>query len=173
MTTRLGINRKVVVGHWKDESVQACIAAWLRAAAAWHDWQHLKVARFGDNMRDVAVTEGDKGEAQACFGYSVNGFGMGDLDCSVNLVSDAEVDRLVAEYDERYKIAGVLRSGGERRAGLREAAAIELGIRAFLVSGNFSAFTDTFQDLHGWQQLPGIPVQRLMEDGYGFGAEGD
>jgi L-arabinose isomerase len=173
MATRLGLNRKVVVGHWQEEEVQARIGAWSRAAAAWSDSQRLKVARFGDNMREVAVTEGDKVEAQARFGYSVNGFGVADLAGSVNLVSDAEVDRLVAEYDERYAVVEALRPGGERRASLREAAAIELGMRAFLDSGGFHAFTDTFQDLHGLPQLPGIAVQRLMADGYGFGAEGD
>jgi L-arabinose isomerase len=173
MATRLGLNRKVVVGHWRDEAVQARIGGWSRAAAAWSDWQGLKIARFGDNMREVAVTEGDKVEAQARFGFSVNGFGVGDLVCKVNRVSDAEIDRLVAEYDERYVMAESLRGGGERRAALREAAAIELGMRAFLESGGFHAFSDTFQDLHGLGQLPGIAVQRLMEDGYGFGAEGD
>jgi L-arabinose isomerase len=173
MATRLGLNRKVVVGHWQEPEVQARIGAWSRAAAAWSDSQRLKIARFGDNMREVAVTEGDKVEAQARFGYSVNGFGVGDLACSVTRVSDADIDRLVAEYDERYTVAEPLRPGGERRAALREAAAIELGLRAFLDNGGFHAFTDTFQDLHGIQQLPGIAVQRLMQDGYGFGAEGD
>jgi L-arabinose isomerase len=119
------------------------------------------------------VTEGDKVEAQARLGYSVNGYGMGDLAGSVGRISDAAIDRLVSEYDERYTVAEALRPGGERRASLREAAAIELGMRAFLEDGNFHAFTDTFQDLHGLPQLPGIAVQRLMEDGYGFGAEGD
>ncbi|HJZ95110.1 MAG TPA: hypothetical protein VKE70_01305, partial [Candidatus Solibacter sp.] len=126
-----------------------------------------------DNMREVAVTEGDKVEAQARFGYSVNGFGVGDLACMVSRVSDAEIDRLLAEYDDRYDVAESLRANGDRRAELREAARIELGLRAFLQSEDFHAFTDTFQDLHGLQQLPGIAVQRLMEDGYGFGAEGD
>ena len=173
MATRLGLNRKVVVGHWREEQVQARIGVWSRAAAAWSDSQCLKIARFGDNMREVAVTEGDKVEAQVRFGYSVNGFGVGDLACQVSRVSDADVDRLVAEYDEQYAMSETLRRGGERRASLREAAAIELGMRAFLESGGFHAFTDTFQDLHGLAQLPGIAVQRLMADGYGFGAEGD
>ena len=173
MATRLGVNRKVVVGHWHETEVQARIGAWSRAAAAWSDSQRLRIARFGDNMREVAVTEGDKVEAQARFGYSVNGFGMGDLACSVNRTSDAEIDRLVAEYEERYVVAEALRVGREHHAALREAAAIELGMRAFLENGGFRAFTDTFQDLHGLQQLPGIAVQRLMEEGHGFGAEGD
>jgi L-arabinose isomerase len=173
MATRLGLNRKVVVGHWQDDDVQARVGTWARAAAAWHDSQHLKIARFGDNMREVAVTEGDKVEAQARFGYSVNGFGVGDLACAIARVSAAEIDRLVAEYDETYRMADSLRAGGDRRAALREAAAIELGMRSFLENGGFGAFTDTFQDLHGLEQLPGIAVQRLMADGYGFGAEGD
>ena len=173
MATRLGLNRKVVVGHWQDGDVQSRLGAWSRAAAAWHDSQRLKVARFGDNMREVAVTEGDKVEAQARFGYSVNGFGVGDLACMVSRVSDSDIYRLVAEYDECYDVMDSLRAKGERRSELREAARIELGLRAFLKDGGFHAFTDTFQDLHGLQQLPGIAVQRLMEDGYGFGAEGD
>ena len=173
MTTRLGLNRKVVVGYWQDDEVHARIGAWSRAAAAWSDLQHLKIARFGDNMREVAVTEGDKVEAQARFGYSVNGFGVGDLVASVKAVPAAEIDRLVAEYDQRYSMAEPLREGGSRRVALRDAAAIELGLRALLGNGGFHAFTDTFQDLHGLQQLPGIAVQRLMADGYGFGAEGD
>jgi len=173
MATRLGLNRKVVVGHWQDDDVQARVGTWARAAAAWHDSQQLKIARFGDNMREVAVTEGDKVEAQARFGYSVNGFGVGDLACAIARVSAAGIDRLVAEYDETYRMADSLRAGGDRRAALREAAAIELGMRSFLENGGFGAFTDTFQDLHGLEQLPGIAVQRLMADGYGFGAEGD
>jgi L-arabinose isomerase len=139
----------------------------------WHDSQQLKIARFGDNMREVAVTEGDKVEAQVRFGYSVNGFGVGELACAVRQVSDAETDRLVAEYEERYAVAEPLRHGGPRYSSLRDAARIELGLRGFLEDGGFRAFTDTFQDLHGLNQLPGIAVQRLMADGYGFGAEGD
>lgn len=173
LATRLGVNRKVVVGHWRDPGVKAGLGAWCRAACGWHDAQRLKIARFGDNMRDVAVTEGDKVEAQACFGYTVSGFGVGDLACAVNQVSDAETDRLVAEYDECYDVAPALRHGGERHQSLRDAARIELGLRGFLEHGNFRAFTDTFEDLRGLDQLPGIAVQRLMADGYGFGAEGD
>lgn len=173
LAMRIGLKRKVVVGHWEDREVQEQLAAWSRAASGWHESQHLKIARFGDNMRDVAVTEGDKVEAQARLGYSVHGFGMGDLLCSVNQVSDSEIEELVAEYDERYIVAAALRAGGERRQSLKDAARIELGLRAFLENGNFNAFTDTFQDLHGLKQLPGIAAQRLMEDGYGFGAEGD
>jgi L-arabinose isomerase len=170
---RLGLRRKVVVGHWEDQDVQERLAAWARAAAGWHESQHLKIARFGDNMREVAVTEGDKVEAQARLGYSVNGYGVGDLICRINQVCDREVERLVAEYDDRYVVGPALQPRGERRQDLHEAARIELGLRAFLEDGNFKAFTDTFQDLHGLKQLPGIAVQRLMHDGYGFGAEGD
>lgn len=173
LAARIGLNRKVVVGHWQDGAAQASLATWARAAAAWHDSQGLKIARFGDNMREVAVTEGDKVEAQARLGYSVNGYSVGDLAGSIDRVSDAETDRLLAEYDGRYVVAPPLRSDGERRQALRDAARIELGLRAFLDDGNFHAFTDTFEDLKGLPQLPGIAVQRLMADGYGFGAEGD
>jgi L-arabinose isomerase len=170
---RMGKARKVVVGHWQDDGVVARLDAWARAACAWHDAQGGRIARFGDNMRNVAVTEGDKVEAQMQLGYSVNGYGTGDLVRAVDAVTDAEVDRLVAEYDERYAMAEALRPGGPRRNALRDAARIELGMRAFLVAGSFKAFTTTFEDLHGLAQLPGLAVQRLMADGYGFGAEGD
>ena len=171
--TRMGLNRKVIVGFWADDDVIREIATWARAAVAWHDAQGLKIARFGDNMRDVAVTEGDKVEAQIRLGYSVEGFGVGDLADRVKRITDPEIDKLVANYDEAYDVAKPLRRGGERRLALREAAQIELGLRAFLEAGGFKAFTDTFEDLHGLNQLPGIAVQRLMADGYGFGAEGD
>ncbi len=170
---RLGLRRKVVVGHWQDPEAQAHIGAWTRAAAAWHDAQSLKVARLGDNMREVAVTEGDKVDAQQRFGYSVNGYGVGDLVRAMGAVSDADTDRLLAEYDQRYAVAETLRPGGRQRAALREGARIELGLRHFLEQGGFQAFTDTFEDLHGLPQLPGLAVQRLMADGHGFGAEGD
>jgi L-arabinose isomerase len=173
LATRLGMNRKVIVGYWDDPEVHARLSTWCRAAAAWHDAQNLRIARFGDNMREVAVTEGDKVEAQARLGYSVSGFGVGDLACMVNQVSDAETDRLAGEYDDCYAVADALRPGGQRRQALRDAARIELGLRAFLEKGNFHAFTDTFENLRGLNQLPGIGVQRLMADGYGFGAEGD
>ncbi len=170
---RLGLARKVVVGHWQDPEVQQRLGVWARAACAWHDAHHLKVARLGDNMREVAVTEGDKVEAQRRLGYSVNGYGVGDLVRLVDTASAADVDRLVADYDARYVVAPALRPGGARRQSLRDAAQIELGLRAFLTHGGFHAFTDTFQDLHGLKQLPGLSVQRLMAEGYGFGAEGD
>ncbi len=171
--SRMRLERKVVVGYWQDPDVIGEIGTWVRAACAWQDSQGLKVARFGDNMRQVAVTEGDKVEAQFRLGYSINGFGVGDLSKVVRGVSDSEVDKLVSEYEEEYTVAAPLRKGGEKRGALREAARLELGLRGFLDNGGFRAFTDTFEDLHGLQQLPGIAVQRLMNDGYGFGAEGD
>jgi L-arabinose isomerase len=171
--SRMRLNRKVVVGFWQDEEVLARLGVWARAACAWNDAQGGKVARFGDNMREVAVTEGDKVEAQIRLGYSVNGFGIGDLVKYVNNVTDAEIDKLVAEYDQRYAVAEPLRKGGAKRQSLREAAKIEAGMRAFLQNGDFKAFTTTFEDLHGLVQLPGLAVQRLMAEGYGFGAEGD
>jgi L-arabinose isomerase len=171
--SRMRMERAVVVGFWQDVDTQIQIGEWTRAAVAWHDWQGAKFCRFGDNMREVAVTEGDKVAAQIQFGYSVNGYGMGDLVKRVNQVSDREIDRLISEYEASYKVAPKLRAGGAMRASLREAARIEAGLRAFLTDGNFKGFTDTFEDLHGLQQLPGIAAQRLMAEGYGFGAEGD
>ncbi|HTP57361.1 MAG TPA: L-arabinose isomerase, partial [Spirochaetia bacterium] len=173
MGARMRMNRKVVVGHWQDPDTQAELSVWMRAAAAWHDAQNLKVARFGDNMREVAVTEGDKVEAQMRFGYSVNGFGVGDLVERVKAVTDAQTDRLLSEYDQKYVVGKDLKAGGSKRQALRESARIELGMRGFLEDGGFHAFTTNFQDLHGLPQLPGIAVQRLMADGYGFGGEGD
>lgn len=170
---RMRLHPKVVVGSWRDAELHTEIGTWVRAACAWHDAQNLKVARFGDNMRNVAVTEGDKVEAQIKLCYSVNGYGIGDLVQRVQQVTDADVDHLTADYDEAYIIAEPLRAGGCRRQAMREAARIELGLRHFLAESGSNAFTDTFEDLHGLTQLPGIAVQRLMADGYGFGAEGD
>lgn len=170
---RMDLNRKVVVGFWQDAAVQRQVAIWARAAAAWHDARRLRIARFGDNMRNVAVTEGDKVEAQIRLGYSVAGYGVGDLADYIAAIQDHEIDRLVAEYDEAYEVTPPLREDGEQRPALREAAGIELGLIAFLNKGGFKAFTDTFEDLHGLAQLPGLAVQRLMAKGYGFGAEGD
>jgi L-arabinose isomerase len=173
MVTRLRLNRKVVVGFWNDDDVRAELAVWARAACAWHDAQTMRVARFGDNMRNVAVTEGDKVEAEVRLGYTVRGFGIGDLSDRLAGISDAAVDKLTREYDDTYAVSEPLRLKGARRAALRDAARIELALRSFLADGGFTAFTDTFEDLHGLSQLPGIAVQRLMADGYGFGAEGD
>jgi L-arabinose isomerase len=173
LTSRGRMRRKVIVGFWQDEDVAGELATWLRAANAWHDWQRLKIARFGDNMRKVAVTEGDKVEAEMRLGYSVNGYGVGDLVDHLKHVSDSDVDKLVSHYEQSYALVEPLRAHGEKRESLREAARIELGLRHFLEEGDFKAFTDTFEDLHGLPQLPGVAVQRLMADGYGFGAEGD
>ncbi len=170
---RLRRERKIVVGHWQDPDVLAQLATWARAAAAWLDWQGAKIARFGDNMREVAVTEGDKVEAQIRFGYSVSGYGIGDLVKVIAAVSDADTDRMLAEYDAQYAMDAALQPGGSQRSALRDAARIEAGIRAFLRDGGFKAFTTCFEELHGMEQLPGLAVQRLMADGYGFGAEGD
>lgn len=171
--TRMRLNRKVVVGHWSEESVQDRIAVWNRAAAAWHDLQGARFARIGDNMRFVAVTEGDKTAAESRFGYSVNTHGVGDLVKYVSEVSDAEVARLCGEYEQQYDLTADLKKGQARHASLRDAAKIELGLRAFLTQGNFKGFTTTFEDLHGLKQLPGLAPQRLMAEGYGFAAEGD
>jgi L-arabinose isomerase len=171
--SRMRLNRKVIVGFWQDEDVLDKLGIWMRAACAWHDAQGARIARFGDNMREVAVTEGDKIEAQIRLGYSVNGYGIGDLVQFVNSVTDAEINRLVAEYDDSYTVTESLRSGGSQRQSLLDAARIELGLQAFLEDGHFKAFTTTFEDLNGLEQLPGLAVQRLMAEGYGFGAEGD
>ncbi len=171
--TRMNKARKVVVGYWQDEEVLAELDTWLRTAVAWQDSQNLKIARIGDNMRQVAVTEGDKVEAQIRFGYEVNGYGLGDLVQHVEAASESAVDDLVATYEAAYTIAPKLQPGGAQRESLRDAARIELGLRAFLEEGDFKAFTTTFENLYGLKQLPGIAVQRLMADGYGFGAEGD
>ena len=171
--SRLRIERKVVVGFWKDPDVVSELAVWTRAAAAWHDSRDLKVARFGDNMREVAVTEGDKVSAQIHLRYSVNGYGMGDLAKMIDSIPDPDVEALLAEYQDTYTVADALGANGAQRASLRDAAKIELGMRRFLDAGKFKAFTDTFQDLHGVAQLPGLAVQRLMAEGYGFGGEGD
>jgi L-arabinose isomerase len=173
LMARFHQKRKIVVGHWQDREVTEQINVWARAAAGWHDWQGARFVRFGDNMREVAVTEGDKVEAQYKFGYSVNTYGVGDLVEVVRGVTDGEVDRLVNEYASSYSLSQDLRKGQTKHEALREAARIELGLEQFLVQGKFKGFTDTFEDLHGLKQLPGIAVQRLMNKGYGFAAEGD
>jgi L-arabinose isomerase len=171
--SRLGVARKTVVGHVSDPRVTAKVGTWARAARGVAEMRSLKLARFGDNMREVAVTEGDKVEAQLQFGVSVNTYGVNDLVAVVDAVTDQEVDKLVAEYDERYRLDAQLRVDGERHDSLRYAARIEAGLRTFLGDGGFRAFTTNFEDLGGLRQLPGLAVQRLMADGYGFGGEGD
>ncbi len=173
MMTRMNAPRKVVVGHWQNPEALERISAWSRAAAAHHAMQGAQIARFGDNMRNVAVTDGDKVGAEMTFGYGVNGYGVGDLIEYFDAVSDAEIDKLVAEYMDLYVVDDSLRSGGDKHDALRYAARQEIGLRAFLKQGGFVGFTDTFENLHGMQQLPGLAVQRLMADGFGFGAEGD
>ncbi|ALI99382.1 L-arabinose isomerase [Rufibacter tibetensis] len=173
MVSRMRKDRKVVVGHWQDPEVIQEINNWCRVAAGWNDWQGAKFVRFGDNMRYVAVTEGDKVEAELKFGFAVNTHGIGDLVQVINEVSDQAIDQLVQEYETKYTVAQSLLEGGEQRASLREAAKIEIGLRTFLEKGGYKGFSDTFEDLHGMVQLPGIAVQRLMADGYGFAGEGD
>lgn len=173
IATRLGVRRTTVVGHASDPAVQADVARWARAATGWAELHQLRLARFGDNMRNVAVTEGDKTEAELRLGVSVNTWGVNDLVAAVDAVDDAAVDALVAEYEELYDVAPALRAGGDRHESLRYGARQELGLRSFLEDGGFGAFTTNFEDLGGLRQLPGLAVQRLMADGYGFGAEGD
>jgi L-arabinose isomerase len=173
MHTRLRMNRKVVVGHWSEADVQDSIATWSRAAAGWHDLQGARFTRIGDNMRYVAVTDGDKVAAEIKFGYAVNGYGVGDVVHYVNEASDAAITTLCKEYEASYTVAPELRAGGANHESLRDGARIEIGLRAFLKFHGAKGFTTTFEDLHGLKQLPGLAVQRLMNDGYGFGAEGD
>jgi L-arabinose isomerase len=170
---RMRIARKIVAGYWQDPEVLSRIGVWMRAAVAFTEGRNLKVARFGDNMRQVAVTEGDKVEAQIKLGWSINGYGIGDLVKRVNEISDNEVNHLMEEYAALYDICKEAQVPGAARDAIREQARIELGMRSFLEEGSFSAFTTTFEDLHGLKQLPGLAVQRLMASGYGFGGEGD
>jgi L-arabinose isomerase len=173
--TRMRLGRKVVVGHWSDPEVHDRIGAWMRAVRAWHDWQGAKFIRFGDNMRQVAVTEGDKVSAEMQLGFAVNTHGVGDL---VARMADAAIDPkaindLCATYEKTYRVAPALRKGGARHEALRYSARIELGLSSFLEEVGAKGFTDTFEDLHGLRQLPGMATQRLMAAGYGFGGEGD
>lgn len=171
--TRMRLNRKVVVGHWKQEHVLVDLNKWSRVAVARNDLQGAKFARFGDNMRDVAVTEGDKVAAEMKFGFSVNTYAVGDLVKVINEVSDEAVNKLVQEYADSYKLAESLAASGSRHGSLRDAARIELGMFEFLKQGNFKGYTNTFEDLYGMKQLPGIASQRLMAAGYGYAGEGD
>lgn len=171
--TRLGIARKTVVGHVSNPAVLRQVEDWQRAAAGWQASRTLKLARFGDNMRYVAVTEGDKTEAELRFGVQVNTWGVNELADAVADADPADVDALVAEYEELYDVVPELRRGGAAHESLRDGAAIELGLRSFLETGGFGAFTTSFEDLGALRQLPGLGVQRLMAEGYGFGAEGD
>lgn len=173
LTARLGVPRKVIAGHWSDGAVGRRLAAWMRVAAAWAESQQLKLARFGDNMRDVAVTEGNKLSSAATFGWSVRGYGVGDLAEAVDAASPSEVAEQLERYEARYVVDARLRADAVRWRQVEGQARIECGLRRFLEEGGFGAFTTTFEDLHGLDQLPGLAVQDLMRDGYGFGAEGD
>ncbi len=173
MVSRMRLNRKVVVGFWQDPEVIRQIDVWVRAAAGWNDWQGARFVRFGDNMRYVAVTDGDKVEAEMQFGFSVNTHGIGDLVQVISQVEEDAVDALVQEYADSYHLMAGLEKGGARHAELRDAARIELGMQRFLEAGNYKGFSDTFEDLHGMKQLPGIASQRMMAKGYGFAGEGD
>ncbi|WNN54408.1 L-arabinose isomerase [Hafnia alvei] len=170
---RMRQQHSVVAGHWEDRQAQEGISRWMRVCAAKHESQHLKVARFGDNMREVAVTEGNKVSAQIQFGYSVNGYELGDLEQVVNEVSHSDISALVEEYEASYILTDAVKNGGAKRENLLDAARLELGIERFLQQGGFQAFTTTFENLYGLKQLPGLACQRLMQKGYGFGAEGD
>ncbi|WP_298351670.1 L-arabinose isomerase [Runella sp.] len=171
--SRMRLNRKVVVGHWQQTDVLQKINVWSRVAAAKYEMQTMKVVRFGDNMRQVAVTDGDKVAAEMTFGFSVNTHGVGDLVKYINQISEADIFTLMQEYEDTYELMDSLRNGGFMRQSLVEAARIELGLKAFLEEGGFSAYTNTFEDLHGMRQLPGIGSQRMMAAGYGYGGEGD
>lgn len=171
--SRMRKKRKVVVGHWQEDRVQNKLGIWSRVVLGWDELQNLKVARIGDNMREVAVTEGDKVEAQMRFGFSVNGFDSSDVVKHIDKITDKELNDLLAIYEESYQLTPDLLEGGAQRESLIDAAKIELGLRAFLEEGGFGAFTDTFENLGALKQLPGIATQRLMADGYGFGGEGD
>lgn len=173
MMSRMRKKRKVVVGSWQAENVQKKLGVWSRVVLGWNELQHLKVARIGDNMREVAVTEGDKVESQIRFGFSVNGYSPSDVIKHIDKVTDQDSKRLLEEYESSYILSASLQKKGDKRTSLVDAAKIELGLRAFLEEGGFKAFTDTFENLGNLRQLPGIAVQRLMADGYGFGAEGD
>lgn len=170
---RLRIARKVIAGYWEDADVRRRLGDWMKAAAASIESRNLKVARFGDNMRQVAVTEGDKVEAQIKLGWSVNGYGIGDLAAEINEVADKEINALIKEYEEIYDFTPEAGIAGPSHPAVREQARIELAMKAFLERGGFGALTTTFEDLHGLKQLPGLAIQRLMAHGYGFGGEGD
>lgn len=169
---RMRQQHAVVTGHWQDQQAQKRIGSWMRQAVSRQDTRHLKVVRFGDNMREVAVTDGDKVAAQIKFGFSVN-TGRGRLVQVVNEISDGDVSALVDEYESSYRLTPAAQIHGDKRQNVLDAARIELGMKRFTEQGGFHAFTTTFEDLHGLKQLPGLAVQRLMQQGYGFAGEGD
>lgn len=173
VVTRLGVPRKVVAGHWEASQTQESIADWMRAALGRAELSGMKIARFGDSMRDVAVTDGDRVEAEQVFGLTVHGYGIGDLVEVMESVKESEITSLLEEYLDQYEVAPELKPGAERHDSLKHAALQEAALRTFLEDGGYTAFSDSFQMLHGLEQLPGLAVQRLMARGYGFGAEGD
>ncbi len=165
--TRLRMNRKVIAGYWQDDETKKRIGAWARSAIGAMESRGLKIARFGDNMREVAVTEGDKVEAEIKLGWSINGYGLGDLMEYVNAVTPAEVEAKMQEYAASYRM------NTDKVEHVRYQAKVEVALERFLSEGGFGGFTTTFQNLTGLEQLPGLAVQNLMAKGYGFGAEGD
>ncbi|WP_101842505.1 L-arabinose isomerase [Halobacillus sp. Marseille-P3879] len=173
INARLKKNNKVVVGYWERPEVQKQIAEWMDAAVAFNESFNIKVARFGDNMRHVGVTEGDKVEAQIQFGWTVDYYGIGDLVQYVDAVKDEEIDALFGEYAELYEFDYGTYSQEDWEASVKVQASYEIAIKRFLDEGGYNAFTTNFEDLHGMRQLPGLAVQRLMAQGYGFAAEGD
>ncbi len=173
IVSRMRKNRKVVVGHWSDPAVQGKIAVWMRVVAAWADAQDMLIVRFGDNMNCVAVTDGDRLEAEMRLGYHVDYYGIGDLVEYQDKVTDADIDALVAEYEKMYTFADNCKKGAKDYNQVREAAREEVALRRFLKDKGAKAFTTNFNALHGLNQLPGLACQRLMAEGYGFGAEGD
>ena len=170
---RLRLKREIIAGFWEHDDIQRRIGVWMRSAIAWSDMQGARIARFGDNMREVAVTEGDKVEAQIKLGYAVHGYGIGDLVEQVNQIKDSEINNILDEYKSLYSISKNILDNEDSWKRVKIQAKIEAGLRAFLKQGNFNAFTTTFENLYGLEQLPGLAVQRLMAEGYGFGAEGD
>lgn len=171
--TRMRQDRKVIVGHWENPAIQEQIDSWCRVAMGWHESRNLRVARFGDNMRYVAVTEGDKVSAQIQFGFEVHGFGLGDLTAVVDTITDEQIAAQIDVYRKEYDVADSLLNDEHQFAMLKNEARLELGMLKFLQDGNFGAFTNTFENLTGLTNLPGLATQRLMQQGYGYGGEGD
>ena len=164
---RMGMPRKIIMGYWQDEAPLKELGLWMRSAVGYAESKSLKVVRFGDNMRQVAVTEGDKVGVQMQLGWQVNTWAVGDLVAEMNKVTEAEIDSLIAEYDEKYDM------NTDDIATVRYQAKEEIAIKRILDREGAKAYTNTFEDLHGMDQLPGLASQRLMEQGYGYGGEGD
>ena len=173
INARLHVNNKIVYGYWGDEDVQAEIARWQDVAVTYNESFKLKVCRFGDTMRNVAVTEGDKVEAQIDMGWTVDYYGIGDLVAEINQVSDADVDAEYADLKQKYTLVQGDNDADTYEHSVRVQLQQYLGIKRFLDRGGYTAFTTNFEDLWGMEQLPGLAAQLLMRDGYGFGAEGD